>query len=105
MVSSLLVAKSLLLKPFFAQRDGPVFPEWFSGAIRIPRGELVNYIHGGFASVYERDEYLEFQEGVLIDQWINENTLDEAPSPITRLRFGVRAAFGLCTRSYSKATQ
>lgn len=91
------------INTLFAQRDGPVFAEWFSGAIRIPRGELINYIHGGFASVYERDEWLEFKEGVVTDQWIKENTLDEAISPIIRLRYGVRAAFGLFTRPQGKA--
>lgn len=43
-----------------------VFAEWFSGEIRIPTGEMLEYIHAGYASIYEKDLYLEFESGILI---------------------------------------
>ena len=85
--------EEVTLETFFPDSDGKVFAHWFSGTIRIPRGELIKYFHGGFASVYERDECLEFKEGVLTDQWIQENTLDEATNRPVSLRHRLKAAF------------
>jgi len=42
----------------------PIFADWFSGEITIPEGEILNYIHGGFATVYEREQRI--HGGVLI---------------------------------------
>ena len=43
-----------------------VFAEWFSGEIRIQIGKIIEYFHGGFASVYEKDLYLKIDNGVLV---------------------------------------
>ena len=80
------------INTLFPRSDGPVFAEWFSGVIRIPRGELIKYFHGGFASVYECDEFLEFKDGVLTDQWVKENTLDQAPDRPASLSHRLKAA-------------
>ena len=45
-----------------------VFADWFSGHIRIPQGEMLYYIHMGYASLYERDLFLVFENGILVDQ-------------------------------------
>lgn len=42
-----------------------VFAHWFSGTIRLPMGKLLQYVHSGFASRYERDVFLEIESGVL----------------------------------------
>ena len=83
---TIIGGEKFTINTLFPKSDSPVFAEWFSGVIRIPRGELIKYFHGGFASVYERDEYVEFKDGVLTDQSIKENTLDEAPNRPTSLR-------------------
>lgn len=51
-----------------------VFAEWYSGEIRIPRGEMTNYIHMGYASVFEEDLFLELENGILINSWVIKNT-------------------------------
>ena len=33
----------------------PVFADWYSGILKIPRGELLDYVHLGFASIYEQE--------------------------------------------------
>jgi len=33
--------------------DSPLFADWYSGEIVIPRGKLLNYVHAGFESVYD----------------------------------------------------
>jgi hypothetical protein len=52
--------------------DG-VFAHWYTGELRCPRGALLKYVHGGFASVYEEDLFLRVQRGVLIDERIVRN--------------------------------
>ncbi len=42
-----------------------VFAEWYSGEIRIPLGEILEYVHGGFSSIYEKDLFLKFDKGIL----------------------------------------
>ena len=46
-----------------------VFAKWYSGTIRIPVGELVSYVHGGYESIHKGDLFLEFEEGVLINEY------------------------------------
>lgn len=50
-----------------------VFANWFSGKIRIPQGELLDYVHMGYASLYEKDMILVFEGGVLINEYIVDN--------------------------------
>lgn len=45
-----------------------VFANWFSGGIRIPQGEMLEYVHMGYFSIFERDLVLKFSEGILIDE-------------------------------------
>lgn len=46
-----------------------VFANWFTGEIRIPQGALLEYIHIGYASIYERNLFLVFKDGILLDQY------------------------------------
>jgi hypothetical protein len=54
-----------------------VFVYWVNGRLKINSGELIEYVHIGYESVYESDIYLWFENGVLIvDETvknINEN--------------------------------
>ena len=52
-----------------------VFADWFSGEVRLPQGKLLAYVHLGFASVYEKDLFLKFVDGVLVDSWEVENEM------------------------------
>ncbi len=44
------------------------FAYWFTGDLRLPLGEILVYIHMGFQSIYERDLFLTFENGILIRQ-------------------------------------
>ena len=46
--------------------------EWFSGVIRVPQGELVEYNHMGFASVYARELHFAVDNGLVV----SERTVD-----------------------------
>lgn len=50
-----------------------VFAHWFTGELRCPQSELLNYVHGGYASTYEYDLLMEFKQGVLINKHARHN--------------------------------
>lgn len=50
-----------------------LFAEWFSGELRLPQGEELEYVHMGFESVYERDLFLTIEKGRLIGRRVVEN--------------------------------
>ena len=52
--------------------DG-VFAHWYTGELRCPRGALLKYVHGGFASTYEEDLFFWVQKGVVIEERIIRN--------------------------------
>ena len=52
-----------------------VFADWFTGEIRIPQGDLLEYVHGGYDSTYEKDLFLDFKEGYLVSYKYVYNTL------------------------------
>lgn len=69
------------LETLFPDYPNGVFAHWYSGTVRCPQGKLLNYVHGGFASTYEQDLFLEFKQGVLVSQKtvINGEGKDDAP--------------------------
>lgn len=62
----------------------PLFAEWYSGVIRIPQGEMLEYIHSEYASIYEADLFLEIKKGIVTRRWIQKNEvvdwMDEKPN-------------------------
>lgn len=49
---------------------GGIPATWYSGELRIPQGQLVEYVHSGWASGYERDLILDVARGKVIAQKI-----------------------------------
>ncbi|GEM_PF-1046500 len=41
-----------------------VFAKWFTGKIIVPQGKLVQYVHMGYASIYEKELHLFFRNGI-----------------------------------------
>lgn len=44
-----------------------VFAHWYSGILRIPQGELLEYVHAGYGSIYESDLLIDVEKGVVIN--------------------------------------
>jgi len=44
------------------------FAEWYTGKLRIPHGELLEYVHHVYASLYEKELFLRFLHGKLIGE-------------------------------------
>ena len=54
----------------------PVFAEWFSGTLVVPEGEMLEYVHGGFATVFEREQRINIENGVIVSSF----TIDNRPA-------------------------
>lgn len=52
-----------------------VFAEWFTGELRVPYGELIEYIHLGYESRYAKELFLEISKGVLVNERKKINNL------------------------------
>ncbi len=50
-----------------------VFADWFSGELRITQGEMLEYVHMGYQSVFEKDLFLEIKDGILVSEKIIDN--------------------------------
>ena len=51
----------------------PVLADWFTGVLRIPQRELLEYVHMGFGSVYERELHIKIEQGLVVDQRTIDN--------------------------------
>jgi len=58
--------RPIALSKIFPDNPKRVFAHWVTGDLRCPEGKLLNYIHMGYASLHERDLFLEFRQGELI---------------------------------------
>jgi hypothetical protein len=50
----------------------PLLADWFTGVLYVPRGEVLEYVHMGFESVFER----ELQIGIVDGHVVKRQTLD-----------------------------
>ena len=53
--------------------DEPILATWISETIRIPQGEMLEYIHMGYASTYEKDLFITVENGVVKDRRVVDN--------------------------------
>ena len=63
----------MTLTDLFPQHSGKILADWFSGKVEVPTGKLLQYIHLGFASIYETDIILQFRKGVLLSHKVRDN--------------------------------
>lgn len=56
--------------PGFSDR---VFAHWYTGELRIPDGEQIQYQHMGFGSQYERDILIQIKQGIVESMTIKDN--------------------------------
>ncbi len=72
--------------------DG-VFAHWYTGELRCPMGGLLEYVHGGYASTYEKDLFLRFEKGILISERIVDNGVAD-PNSTKGYRVGASLTLG-----------
>lgn len=49
------------------------FAYWVNGILRVPRGEMLDYIHMGYGSIFEADEFIKVKEGEIKRRWVKVN--------------------------------
>ena len=59
--------RSVMLEMFPGQKE--VVADWFTGHVIVPDGKLVNYVHMGYASTYEKYIILTVKNGAVIRNW------------------------------------
>jgi len=67
-------AKRIDMQYLFPDQER-VFAEWFSGEIVLRDGEMLHYVHSGHAQIYERDIYMNFEQGKLVSVKVEDNTV------------------------------
>lgn len=51
----------------------PLFADWFTGVLRIPRGDMIQYFHIGYGSVFEEEVYVKVEQGVITETHVIDN--------------------------------
>jgi hypothetical protein len=67
------------LATIFPDYPDRAFAHWYSGKARLPQGKLLKYVHAGYGSIYERDLFLHFENGVLTKTELIENGVATDP--------------------------
>jgi hypothetical protein len=63
-------------------RNGKVKADWFSGDLRMPDGKMLQYVHMGYGSVYEREITLTVDSGKVVKESMVDNTIRTLPSAL-----------------------
>ena len=58
---------------YFFPGQTEVFADWFCGEIELQLGEILEYVHLGFDSVFEKEIHLCFENGILISESVVDN--------------------------------
>ncbi|WP_421889080.1 hypothetical protein [Marinoscillum sp.] len=67
-------------------KNGKVFADWVNQTLLSPQGRLLQYIHMGYGSVYERELHLTIENGIKTkERWIT-NSIDD-PELIDRFNY------------------
>lgn len=63
-------------------RNGKVRADWFSGDLLMPDGKMLQYVHMGYGSIYEREITLRVKSGKVVEESTVDNTTRTLPSPL-----------------------
>ena len=74
--------KEVDIKFLFPDATKVYFPfsvkaDWFTGHLRIPIGDMIQYVHGGFASVYSDEMIIEMEQGNVVKTSFKHYEYDE----------------------------
>ncbi|MBN1264732.1 MAG: hypothetical protein JXA25_04515 [Anaerolineales bacterium] len=50
---------------FKIEGEKPIFADWFSGLLRVPQGQVLQYVHMGFETIHEKELLLKVEKGVV----------------------------------------
>ena len=67
------------LETIFPGFPDRVFAHWYSGTLRIPEGKMLEYVHQGYGSTYERDIKIKISRGCVTDLEVVTNGTSTDP--------------------------
>lgn len=73
-------APEIPIDKVFPKQKLPIKAGWFSGALVIPQGEQLEYVHMGYGSVYEKELHLSIKNGKLVSKIVIDNTKKPLPT-------------------------
>lgn len=56
------------INKLFPDSGDKVLANWYTGDIRIPQGKVLQYVHMGYGSLYEKDLIIQLVEGKVVNQ-------------------------------------
>lgn len=65
--------ENLKLEHLFPGREAPIFADWVTGELRLPQGEMLQYVHMFYQSTFESDLYFLVDNGIILKEWVLEN--------------------------------
>ena len=64
--------------------DDLLFADWVSCVLRIPDGEMLHYVHMGFGSVFEFENHIKIEDGIVVQ----ERRIDNRGKDVNRWDLG-----------------
>jgi hypothetical protein len=58
---------------YIFKENKEIFASWFTGQLVLPQGEMLEYVHAGYESVFEKELLLKIENGVFIESEIVDN--------------------------------
>lgn len=71
------------LEDLLTSEQRPLFADWYTGTLRIPKGDMLEYVHMGFQSTTEFEHFIEIQCGRVTRQWEIDNRAEHALRQLT----------------------
>lgn len=53
--------------------DRPLLADWFPVVVRVPRGRMLEYVHMGFESIYEKELHIHVEQGRMTGRLVFNN--------------------------------
>ena len=72
-----------------------VFAHWYTGKVRLPQGKILDYVHAGYMSTYERDLFLHLEKGVITKTELINNGESQNSGATDGYRIGAMTVFSL----------
>lgn len=67
----------------FKLLDGQfLFADWVSGTLRVPQGKQLQYVHMGFQSVYEQEQLIHIENGLVTSMTTIDNRAQQPRKPL-----------------------
>jgi len=61
------------LSKLFPGKKAPIFAEWYTGTLVVPEGKVLNYVHMGYQTTYEKELHIRISKGKVVGKKTIDN--------------------------------